>query len=64
LYEVVEGKYTVNYKPKNKLPVVEFLKAQGRFRHLFKKGNEELLDMIQKEVDRRWERLLSLEASN
>lgn len=65
LYEVIEGKYIVSYKPKNKLPVEEFLKAQGRFKHLFKKGNEELIDKIQSEVDKRWEKLLNLaESSN
>ncbi len=58
LYEVENGKYTVNYKPKNKLPVKEFLKAQGRFKHLFKAGNEGLLEEIQTEVDKRWEALL------
>ena len=35
LYEVIDGKYIINYKPKNKLPVKDFLKAQGRFKHLF-----------------------------
>nr|WP_207754277.1 thiamine pyrophosphate-dependent enzyme [Caldicoprobacter guelmensis] len=60
LYEVIEGKFILNYKPKNKLPVVEYLKPQGRFRHLFTKENEGLIDEIQKEVDRRWNRLLEL----
>lgn len=60
LYEVVNGQYRLTYKPKEKLPVVEFLKTQGRFRHLFKKGNEHLIEQIQQEVDRRWERLLEL----
>lgn len=60
LYEVENGKYTVNYKPKNKIPVKDFLKAQGRFKHLFKAGNEPLLEEIQLEVDKRWEALLKL----
>lgn len=60
LYEVVNGEYKLTYKPKEKLPVVEFLKTQGRFRHLFKKGNEHLIEQIQQEVDRRWEKLLEL----
>ena len=60
LYEIENGKYTVNYIPKNKIPVKDFLKAQGRFKHLFKAGNEFMIDQIQEEVDRRWEMLLKL----
>jgi len=61
LYEVINGKYIVNYKPKNKLPVEEFLKPQRRFKHLFKAGNEWMIEELQKEVDERWQRLLDLE---
>lgn len=60
LYEVIDGKYIINYKPKNKLPVVDFLKKQGRFKHLFKAGNEYMIEEIQKDVDQRWEALLKL----
>ena len=59
LFEVVDGKWILNYQPKNKLPIEEFLKPQGRFAHLFKPGNEELIALFQKEVDRRWEDLLN-----
>ena len=58
LFEVVEGKWILNYEPKKKLPVEEFLKKHGRFKHLFKPGNEYLIEAFQKEVDRRWEDLL------
>ena len=58
LFEVVEGKWILNYEPKKKLPIEDFLRPQGRFKHLFKKGNEDLLEAFQKEVDRRWEDLL------
>jgi Pyruvate:ferredoxin oxidoreductase and related 2-oxoacid:ferredoxin oxidoreductases, beta subunit len=34
LYEVVDGKYILNYKPKTKLPITEYLKMQGRFAHM------------------------------
>lgn len=57
LYEVVEGKWIINYEPKNRLPIEEFLKTQGRFKHLFKPENEHLIEKYQKEVDRRWEDL-------
>lgn len=59
LYEVENGKYKLTYKPKEKKPVTEFLKLQGRFRHLTKPGNEAILEAIQKETDRRWEALLT-----
>ena len=61
LYEVIDGKYVVNYKPKNKLPVEDYLKVQGRYKHLFNAENKHLIGLIQKDVDARWERLLKLE---
>ena len=57
LFEYAEGKWTLNYEPKNKLPIEDFLRPQGRFKHLFRKGNEELIVQFQQEVDRRWEDL-------
>ena len=59
LFEVIDGKWILSYKPKNKLPLEDFLVKQGRFKHLFKPGNENLLEAFQNEVDRRWEELLS-----
>ncbi|MBK5251528.1 MAG: pyruvate ferredoxin oxidoreductase [Peptostreptococcaceae bacterium] len=58
LFEVVNGEWKLTYKPKNKLPIEEYLKPQGRFKHLFKPGNEHLIADIQKKVDRKWESLL------
>ncbi|MEL7654536.1 MAG: thiamine pyrophosphate-dependent enzyme [Bacillota bacterium] len=40
LFEVENGVWKLNYEPKKKLPVEEYLKKQGRFKHLFEKGNE------------------------
>ena len=62
LYEVIDGRYVINYKPKNKLPVEEFLRPQKRFKHMFKPGNEWMIQEFQKEVDDRWNELLDLEA--
>ena len=58
LYEVEEGEYHLTYKPKNKLPVEEFVKLQGRFKHCFAPGNEWTIEEAQKYVDRKWEELL------
>ena len=59
LFEVIDGKWIVNYVPKKKLPIEDFLRPQGRFKHLFKPGKEELIARIQAEVDRKWEELLT-----
>ena len=61
LYEVIDGKYKINYKPAKKLPIEEFLRPQKRFKHMFKPGNEWMIEEFQKEVDNRWEELLKLE---
>ena len=60
LFEYENGKWTLNYQPKNKLPVEEYLKPQGRFKHMFAKGNEWMIEAYQAEVDRKWEELLAL----
>ena len=57
LFEVDHGKWILSYEPKKKLPIEDFLRVQGRFKHLFKKGNEHLIEQFQAEVDRRWEDL-------
>ena len=55
LFEVQNGKYTLNYHPKkNRRPVVEWLKPQGRFKHLFKPENEWMLAKFQEYVDDNW----------
>ena len=62
LYEVQGGKWTINYDPKDKKkPVSEWLKPQGRFKHLFSPANEALLAQFQKLVDNDWESLKKLQ---
>ena len=61
LYEVKDGVYHITYKPAKKLPVEEFLKPQKRFKHMFKPGNEWMIEKFQEEVDKRWEELLAKE---
>jgi len=54
LYEVENGeKYKINIKPKKLKPVLEYLKLQGRFRHLTQNDVNE----IQKTVDKNWKLL-------
>lgn len=55
LYEIEGGeKTTINIKLKEKKPVTDYLKLQGRFRHL----TEPEIAHMQEDVDRNWERLL------
>jgi len=60
LYEIVDGKVQLTYKPKEKKPVVEWLKSQGRFRHLFNEENKKYIEEIQEDVDRNYQNLLKL----
>lgn len=60
LYEVEQGEYHITYKPKNIRPIIDWLKPQGRFKHLFQDENKGLIDEIQNHVNERWQRLLKL----
>ena len=62
LWEVDHGIVVVTYKPRKKLPVADWFRTQGRFRHLFRPANEWILEEIQEKVDEEWERLLRDEA--
>jgi len=49
----------LSYRPRKKLPVVDWFKEQGRFSHLIRPENEELLDKLQVYTDREWEDLVA-----
>ena len=57
LYEVENGIVKITFKPKKKKSVVDFLKPQGRFKHLFKPENEWVLNKLQEDIDIEWDRL-------
>jgi len=58
LYEIENGhKLTITYRPRKIVPVRDYLGVQGRFKHLFKKENEYLIDEMQKTVNAKWELL-------
>lgn len=61
LYEVENGSYKVNYKPKEKPPVSEWLLTQGRFRHLKEEKWAYLIKDLQTQVDEQWQWLLAQE---
>jgi pyruvate ferredoxin oxidoreductase beta subunit len=53
LYEVENGKYKLNVAPPKLKPVPEYLKLQGRFRHL----SENTIDEIQQRVNEEYAKL-------
>ena len=59
LYEVDQGVWRLSYRPRQKLPIADWFKEQGRFSHLLLPGNEELLEELQAQTDREWEGLLA-----
>jgi pyruvate ferredoxin oxidoreductase beta subunit len=59
LFEVADGEWRQTVKVMNRKPIEDFLKPQGRFAHLFKPGNEELLASVQVEVDRYWDYVMN-----
>jgi len=57
LYEIEDGNYVTNYVMKERKPIEEFLKTQGRFKHLFQPKNKTVIKDIQKTIDENWEKL-------
>jgi len=60
VYEVEKGVYRLNVKVPKPLPAEEFLKPQGRFRHLFQPEFKGEIEAIQRWVDENWNRILRL----
>jgi pyruvate ferredoxin oxidoreductase beta subunit len=59
LYEVVDDRYRLTYRPTTIPPIEEWLSGQARFAHLLRPENAELVAEIQAGVDRDWEDLLA-----
>ena len=69
LYEIYDGRdyelstksKVIAMKPERKLPIEDYLKGQGRFRHLFKpEKRDDLISKFQEAVDQEWNHLLKL----
>jgi len=57
IFEIIDGKITNAKKIATKVPVEEYLKLQGRFKHLFKKGeHKEVVAEIQQIANQNIER--------
>jgi pyruvate ferredoxin oxidoreductase beta subunit len=55
LYEVVDGRYRLTYRPTHAVDVEEWLRPQKRFAHL----TEALVDEIRRQIDADWDALLA-----
>jgi len=55
LYEVENGEYTISLDPGKLKPLREYMKLQGRFRHLMK--NEKQLEYIENRLHKNFEKL-------
>jgi pyruvate ferredoxin oxidoreductase beta subunit len=55
LKEAIDGKTIHTKRPRKRLPVEEYLKTQGRFRHLFEpERDEQTISEIQARIDAYW----------
>lgn len=59
LYEIEDGKYKINWATEKPKELEEFLKTQGRFKHLFSEKNKPVLDEMKKIVKDEWQRLVN-----
>jgi len=57
LYEVINGRYKINYPHRRLKPVKQYLELQGRFRHL----TDEYIEIIQERVSKEMAKLRALE---
>ncbi len=61
LYEVDNDQWKINRKPKEIVPVAEFFKPQGRFKHLMKDDPEGIVNWHQAQIEKNWDALLRRE---
>jgi pyruvate ferredoxin oxidoreductase beta subunit len=59
LYEVVDGRYRLTYRPDRELPIEKWLEGQNRFKHLLRPENRAFVERIQAQVRADWEELLT-----
>ena len=48
-------RWKVTHKPKEKKPLIDWIKPQGRFKHLFTDKNTHILDSLQQRLDEDWD---------
>ncbi len=60
LYEVDHGKIKINVMVRKPKPIEEYLKLQGRFRHLLQPENSHIVERLKRYIENNWNRLLKL----
>ena len=58
-YFLTDRSLQIARNPKLKQPIEKFIELQGRFRHLLRPENRELLKQLQEYVDAVWEDLVN-----
>ena len=59
LYEVVNGEWKITHTPREKRPLTEWLSEQRRFAHLLSGGQDQIVEELQADVDRKWDALVA-----
>ena len=57
LYEIENGSYKMTYENKEKASFEDYLKMQGRFKHIFTDENKHLIEEMKANIDREYENL-------
>jgi len=57
LFEIENGKLRITVNVRKPKPLEEYLKLQGRFRHLLEPRNKHILDSLKEGIERYWKRL-------
>lgn len=60
LYEIENGEWKLNNRPKKDRPIEEYFAMQGRYKHLTAPANAEIVEAYKKEVARKWSRLMRM----
>ncbi|MFP4112338.1 MAG: thiamine pyrophosphate-dependent enzyme [Candidatus Woesearchaeota archaeon] len=57
LFEIENGVWKLNYEPKERKPITEWMSMQGRFKHLMKEDKKDIVEKIQADVDLKFKEL-------
>lgn len=66
IYEIEQGITKITYNPEDKnkkIDIEEWLKYMGKTTHLLKPENSHMLEAMRHEIERRWERIKAMDAS-